>query len=258
MNYFKLISENKVVDVLNHPIWIGQDLKGRVVRCDISDAKGVLSSDGVTIMHILGRPDFTDGEYATASIVDVEANEYDELVTLLNIGATVQEDGNTSWENDIDNDEEEIMPNDETLIEFKKRYISKLSNECRQAICDGIDIELSDGQVHHFALEIEDQINLLTISSLISAGETKIPYHASDELCTYYNVEDVRMIIGAATEHRIYHTTYFNSLKNWIMSLNSISEVGAIKYGATIPSKYHSEVFEKMLSDNSDTDGGDK
>lgn len=258
MNYFKLISENKVIDALNHPIWIGQDSKGRVVRCDINDAKGVLSSDGVTIMHIFGRPDFINGKYETASIVDIEANEYDEIVALLNIGATVQEDGNASWEDDIGNDEEEAIPNDGTLVEFKERYISKLSEECKRTICEGVDIELSDGQIHHFTLEIEDQINLLTLSSLISAGETKIPYHASNELCTYHNVEDVRTIISAATEHRIYHTTYFNSLKNWIMSLDGISEVSAIKYGTAIPPEYHSEVFDKILSDNGDTNGGDK
>lgn len=242
MNYYKFISDGNIIDALENPVWVKQDTKGNIVRCEIKEAMGVLSSDMSTVLHIAGAKEFSGETFTEISVADITDDEYEELSILLNLGAEVPDDnGDIQWEDE--NTEPDEPQEDTTLAEVKKRCLSKLSNDCQQTIYNGIDVELSDGMVRHFALEIEDQLNLLTLSTLIASGETMIPYHASNELCTYYSVEDILKIIDTATSFKTYHTTYYNSLKNWIMSMSSIAEVGAVKYGDPIPVEYCSDIL---------------
>lgn len=247
MSYYKFISEGNIIDAVEYPVWIKQDSRGRIVRCDVTEAVGVLSSDMSSVLHIAGAKEFNGGTFEEISVADITADEYEELKVLLNLGASVPDNGNVEWV------EEELEPDepaqDATLAEVKMRYLEKLSNDCQQTIYRGVDVELSDGTTRHFALEIEDQLNLLTLSTLIANGETMLPYHASDELCAYYSAEDILTITQAATEYKTYHTTYYNSLKNWIMSMESIADVGAVKYGDPVPSECCSDILIGIISD---------
>lgn len=247
MSYYKFISDGNIVDAVEYPVWVKQDSRGRIVRCDVAEAVGVLSSDMSSVLHIAGAKEFNGETFEEILVADITADEYEELKVLLNLGASVPDNGNVEWA------EEEPEPNepaqDATLAEVKMRCLEKLSNDCQQTIYRGVDVELSDGTTRHFALEIEDQLNLLTLSTLIANGETMLPYHASDELCTYYSAEDILTITQVATEYKTYHTTYYNSLKNWIMSMESIADVGAVKYGDIVPSEYCSDILIGIISD---------
>lgn len=247
MNYYKFISNGKIIDAVEEPVWVKQDSKGRIVRCGVTEAVGVLSSDMSTVLHISGAKEFDGDTFDEISIADITADEYEELKVLLNLGASVPDSGDVEW-NDDEKDADEPLE-DATLSEVKTRCLERLSKECQQTIYRGVDVELSDGTTRHFALEIEDQLNLLTLSTLIANGETMLPYHASDELCTYYSAKDILTITQTATEYKTYHTTYYNSLKNWIMSMTSIAEVGAVKYGDTVPSEYCSDILIGITSD---------
>lgn len=195
-----------------------------------------------TVLHIAGAKEFSGETFTEISVADITADEYEELRVLLNLGAEVPDDnGDVEWR-DEENEPDEI-PEDATLAEVKTRCLAKLSDDCQNTIYNGVDVKLADGSVHHFALEIEDQLNLLTLSTLIASGETLIPYHASNELCTYYSAEDILTITQAATAFKTYHTTYYNSLKNWVLSMDSIAEVGAVKYGDQIPPEYCSDIL---------------
>lgn len=254
MNYYKFISDGNIIDALENPVWIKQDSKGRIVRCDVQDAIGVLSSDMSTVYHIAGAKDFKNESFPEISVADITADEYEELKVLLNLGASVPDDGDAEWRDD--EPEPEDPSENATLEEVKKRCLEKLSNECQQTIYGGVDVELSDGTVRHFALEIEDQLNLLTLSTLIANGEKEIPYHASNELCTYYSIADILKITETATAFKTYHTTYYNSLKNWIMSMTSIAEVGAVKYGDIIPIEYCSDILIGIMNGTLSNEGG--
>lgn len=246
MNYYKFISDGNIIDALETPVWVNQDSKGRIVRCDVKDAIGVLSSDMSTVLHIAGAKAFEGENFAEISIADITEDEYEELKVLLNLGASVPDGGNAEWEDDEKEPEEPVE--DATLAEVKTRCLAKLSKDCQQTIYNGVDVELSDGTTRHFDLEIEDQLNLLTLSTLIANGETMLPYHASDELCTYYSAEDILTITQTATEYKTYHTTYYNSLKNWIMSMDSIAEVGVVQYGDAVPPEYCSDILIGIIS----------
>lgn len=247
MKYFKVICDGNVTDVLEEPVWVRCGRKNRIIRCDVREAAGVVSSNG-EILHILGMNEFTDGnQYKDVAVADIDENEYEELKTLLGIGAVVtDEPKEVTWNDEPAVDEE--VPEDETVKEVKVRCLEKLSEACRNTIFGGIDVRLSDGKKRHFDLELEDQLNLMELEKRIAAGETSLPYHASGELCTYYSAEDITAIIKAAKEFKEYHTTYYNSLKNWIKSMRSISKIGAVTYGDEIPEKYCSDVLRQIIS----------
>jgi hypothetical protein len=247
MSYYKFISDGNIIDAIEDPVWVKENSHNIIVRCDIREATGVVSSDMSSILHIAGTKDFSDDSYAEIAIADITKDEYEELKVLLNLGAKIA-DGNDDvrWDGTEENASEEISEN-VTLIEVKERCLAKLSEECQNTIYEGVDVCLSDSSVRHFALEIEDQLNLLTLATLVANGETVIPYHASGELCTYYSAEDITRIVEAATAFKTYHTSYYNSLKNWVLSMDSIASVGAVQYGDLIPTEYCSDVFLSIL-----------
>jgi hypothetical protein len=45
---------------------------------------------------------------------------------------------------------------------------------------------------------------------------------------------------------KLYNTSYFSDLKNYINSLRSISKIDSIEYGDEIPEKYQSEVYKDI------------
>lgn len=193
-------------------------------------------------------PTITDKvEYQDVWIIQITEEEYNTLYDAIDSGDEI----------DIDDGDEEIPqpkepvidPIEEVTIEFlKERKIQEMSATCNAIIVAGFDVELSDNEIHHFSLTVQDQLNLITLSSMAAAGETYIPYHADDELCKMFSAQDINAIVAAATEFKTYHTTYFNSLKVYINSMDSIDDVANTTYGIDIPEEYQSDVLKILLA----------
>ena len=77
-------------------------------------------------------------------------------------------------------------------------------------------------------------------------SQSMIPYHADGEEVMFYSAEEIQEIIDTANAFKIYHTTYYNSLKNYINSLETIEEIAAIEYGVDIPEEYQSDVLKAL------------
>ena len=101
-----------------------------------------------------------------------------------------------------------------------------MSLNCNKTITNGFDITLSDGNSYHFSLTTQDQLNLITLATMVESGETQIPYHADGEPCKFYSATDISAIIAKATEFKTYHISYYNSLKTYINSMETIDEIG--------------------------------
>ena len=138
---------------------------------------------------------------------------------------------------------------------LKNAKISEMNYCCNNEIKQGVDITLSDGNTYHFSLAVQDQLNLIALNLMISEGETSIPYHADGEACRFYSDEDIKQIIKATTQFKIYHTSYFNSLKMYIDSLNDISTISEVKYGMEVPSDYQSDVLKHLKTIGVDFNG---
>jgi len=117
-----------------------------------------------------------------------------------------------------------------------------MSYQCNKTIENGFDIETEDG-VHHYSYALEDQLNLMNLSAAIARGEEQLSYHADDELCRFYTAAEINEIISTGNAWKTYHTTYFNALKAYINSLETIEEISTITYGIELPEEFKTDVL---------------
>lgn len=242
---YKLTSNGKVIDVLDGATWATTSRRGFPIICGADHATGVISSNGNTIYSIVGTEGIPGSDIAV-SVVDIDDAEYEKLYALLGLGADISDDGlETELPQEPEPEQEEISE-DTTLEDVKRICIGRLSDACQKRIFDGFDIELSNGEIERFSLTIEDQLNLISLSTLAASGQNTIPYHADGKLCKYYSAEDILSIAAKATELKMYHTSYFNSLKNWVNSMTDIAKICSVAYGDQVPAEYCSDVLSSM------------
>lgn len=248
MKYYKLIDADKIIGVCS-----SYDLRKHQIKHDILLASDEDSAQYIQFKDKLYRDEWFKRlstekfDYDFVRIVVIDEEEYNILLAALE---TEEEVIDIQEEN---KEQETVVPpvdqNTEITIAYvKNAKVSEMSSICNRVITNGFDVLLSDGGKHHFSLTVQDQLNLITLSSLIAGGETTIPYHADGELCRYYSVADINSIVGAATSFKTYHVTYFNSLKAYIESLDSIEDIGKIEYGVTIPEEYQSDILKELIS----------
>lgn len=139
-----------------------------------------------------------------------------------------------------------VATGEEPLYDVKQRKIAAMSEACRAAIVAGFNVALSDGKGHHFSLTVEDQLNMNALFGLMASGAEQVPYHADGEQCAYFSATDMSAVIQAATAHKTWHESYFNSLKTYINSKRTAATVDAIFYGIEIPEQYQSDVLQTL------------
>lgn len=249
--YYKILKDKKVIDVLYDLRYVRFQERNSILITTKSKEKamGVLSSDQSKIYHtnsMIEFPKDTQGKYLrdfiNVEIQDIGRDEYNALYKAL-------------YENDDNNnhipipdestEEEYIQDNSIELIRLNK--INEMSRECNKMIESGVTITLSDGVEHHFELTVEDQLNIITLKGMVDQGMTEIPYHATNEVCKFYSSEDIMLLMNASSEWKIYHVSYFNSLKNYINSITELKELLSVDYGMEIPEKYQSDVLKALI-----------
>ena len=134
---------------------------------------------------------------------------------------------------------------EEITIEYvRQAKIKEMSRACRTTIEAGFDLELR-GETHHFSLDVQDQLNLISLSTMAQT-QTLIPYHADGEECIFYTNEEINEIVETANAYKIYHTTYYNALRGYIASLETIEAISEVTYGMEIPEEYQTEVLRVL------------
>lgn len=220
--------------MINFPRWVKWSEKGSCfITTDYSTANGIVSSDRSQVYHIAGKPEFQNYnlDYKTVTVTRISEEEYLSLQIILATKTPASEG-------------EEIM-----LQQLIERRIEDFSSACQERIIRGFDIILSDGETHHFSMELPDQIKISKLNDKALAGETFLPYHADDEPCKVYSAEDINAIYSAAERLVEYETTYFNSLKIYIRSMIDRNDVNNLRYGDEIPEEYQTDVLKMMLAD---------
>lgn len=240
MNYYKLINDNTIFGVVTENAFVKY------------------SPQADSYIHATDQ----DGEYVGYKshfyrdrwMQPVQLIERFEQVTISQISEEeyliLKKTFETNEEIIIEPDEEPEQPvipneseNPDITVEFvRSSKINEMSRACRQAIENGIDIEVK-GETRHFSLTTQDQLNLMNLSTMAQTSDI-IPYHADGEQCIYYTAAEINEIIAAMNKHKIYHTTYYNALKAYINSLETIEEISAITYGTPIPDEYKTEVLK--------------
>lgn len=118
------------------------------------------------------------------------------------------------------------------LEQAKSRKIVEMCSVCQTTITNGIDYN-----DEHYRLNTSDQINLTSLYALAQMGQD-VPYHADGKVCRIYKAEEMIKLSQTATKWIIYHTTYYNLLKNQINEMTDIESVKEVYYGMTLKEDY--------------------
>lgn len=116
--------------------------------------------------------------------------------------------------------------------------IAQLSAICNNQINQGLTITLSDGQKKEFSYSIEDQSNISEMFNAILLGATAYPYHANNETCQMYSAQDIVIIYSSLAALKTSQITYFNQLKQYMKTLEYISDVQMIEYGQPLEGEF--------------------
>ena len=139
----------------------------------------------------------------------------------------------------------EIVGEDNSLAVIKAAKIAEISKSCNAIIVAGIDLELTQGEVH-FNLSIEDQANIANLFRVVELGGTEFPYQSDGGVCRIYTAAEIAQIYIAAQTLITTQTTYHNALKAYVQSLEGSEEISAVTYGMTLPEPYLSEMNAKL------------
>lgn len=249
MTYYKLINNNEFIGIAtSYDLRKYQKKHNIILTSDEQFAQYIQCNDKL-YRDSWFAPTTTDTiGYETVCIVSISEEEFNNLSSAIESNEEISVDNESD---SITNEEPSADPVEEITIEFvMSKKIAEMSNICNRTISAGFDIKLSDNEIHHFSLTTQDQLNLITLSSLVASGETNIPYHADGELCKFYSPEDIMTITEGATSFKTYQVSYFSSLKAYIKSMNDIESISAITYGIQIPEEYMSDVLKVLLANN--------
>ena len=246
MKYYKLINNNEFVG-------IGTSLDMRKFQkkhsiflvCDESEAQYMQCNDSMYRATWMLPADVNAKEVPVVQIVEITQSGYEALHEAIKSNKKIE----VEQDEPIQDESEENEETDITIDYVKDSKINEMKTNCNKIITNGFDVQLSDNQLHHFSLTVQDQLNLITSSQMVSNGVETIPYHADGETCKYYTSEDMKSVISKANLFKTYHVSYFNSLKTYINSLRSMDKIASISYGSDIPKKYQSEVYIALKSE---------
>ena len=224
---YKIIHEGKIIDVIRNPSFIKFLPSGHIAITDKMSAQGIVGSDAKTIYSF--EPVQYD-DIATVTIESITKDEFNRLQSLLN-------------------SEPKVSSDELALAKARESVVEVLSITCNAKIIAGFSIKLLDGNKYHFRLTAEDQLNLLSIENQLNAGENAFVYHATGLPCKVFSRDDMVKIIGAYRKHMLYHTTYFNTAKQYVNSLTDLEAIKSFYYGTDIAGTVTDAALRKILMD---------
>lgn len=225
---YKIIQNNKIVDVVKHPQFVSFLASGHIAMTDRTSAEGIVGSDNRTIYSF--KP---VSSYPVATIEEISINELERLQSLLGSG-------------------QELAADETILVKTKKKALQRLSSKCKASISAGFSVLLSDYESYNFKLTAEDQLNLMSIEGQLNAGAETIIYHATNQPCKVFSRDDMLKVVKAFRRHVTYHTTYFNVAKQYINSLTDIEKINQFSYGTDVSGVVTDKSIKQILTSGVD------
>lgn len=244
MRFFEIVNGDRIIGASTDcEFWRISNGGTCIDSCDITEAQFISINE--KLYHANWMADVREGEFEfdTVTVFEVSEEDYRDILERIENGEIDTDDACSSQP-----DDSESVSDSDVSIEYQKSAkLIELSQACNHAITKGFDVVLSDGNSHHFSMTTQDQLNLITLSTQVASGIEQIPYHADNEVCKMFSASDISIVIEAATKHKTYHITYYNSLKEYVNSLNCIRDIAGIRYGIEIPEGFKSDIL-KMIS----------
>lgn len=245
MKYYRMIDENQFIGVISSDNFKRYNPISKLLLSSGETRGEYVRYDKKLYRDYWMAPTKTDDiKYKNVRIIEITEEEYNALNSIIESELEIpseytEEEESVQLVVPIINEDEVI-----TLDAAKASKIKVLSAQCRATIENGFDLEL-DNTIHHFSLDTQDQLNLITLS-VMAETENEIPYHADGELCKFYSASEIKAIVTAANQHKIYQTTYYNALKGYVNDLDNLEDIAAVTYGMELPTKYKTEVLRSI------------
>lgn len=224
---YKIILNNKVIDVVKKPCFLKLLSSGNIAITDKTSANGIAGSDNKTIYSLVSG---IRADLPTVIIEEINKEEFNRLSSLLNSCA-------------------DIVANTSELSSVVDVAVENLSQICKYKIKSGFSVLLSDNKVYEFKLTAEDQINLLNLENQLNNGEDVFIYHATGMPCQMFKRDDMKKIIKTYRKFVQYHTTYYNAAKQYVSSLTDIDQIKKFYYGINIASTVSDYAVRQILLD---------
>jgi hypothetical protein len=225
---YKIIQNNKVIDVVKYPQFVSFLASGHITMTDKTSAEGIVGSDNKTVYSFIQLPN-----YDTVTIEEVNLEELERLQSLLGSG-------------------QKLIADDKVLAEARRVALRKLSSQCKNKIISGFSVVLSDDKSYNFKLTTEDQLNLMSIEGQLNAGAETFIYHATDLPCRVFSRDEMTKVINAFRQHITYHTTYFNVAKQYINSLIDTEKINEFAYGNDLSAYVNDRAIKQILKNGAD------
>ena len=222
---YKIILNEKVIDVVKTPHFFRVMPTGHIAFTDKNSAQGIVGSNNKTL-YAFSKVD--NKEFDIVTIEEISAEEFNILYSMLN------------------SDSEQLMAK-VALENAKQRAINRISSLCKSKITDGFSVKLSDNKNYAFKLTTEDQLNLLLLENQLTAGNTRFLYHATNQPCRFFSREDMTRIVAAFKSYVQYHTTYFNVAKQYINSLTDTTKINQFVYGTDVSELTNDKSIKQIL-----------
>lgn len=239
MKYYKIIQDNTFIGVVTSDNFVRYQPKTNMI-IGSNERRGEFVEYKNTIYRATWMaPSTLNTEgYELAEVIEVTKEFYDkykDIIEAINMG--------NDWK-----EKETVITIDPYVqidVDFiRTNKLQEMSITCRKTIEAGFDLELR-GETKHFSLDTQDQLNLMSLGQMAQT-QSLIPYHADGEECDFYTAEEINEIIDTANAFKIYHTTYYNALKGYINSLETIEDIAAVTYGMEIPEEYQTNVLKAL------------
>lgn len=205
-------------------ISIYENLMTIIFSDDVSMNDLLLDMSNFDIIKILTRGDSVCAEYKDFNTV----YKQDDHTLILSNNKTVYTEPKPL---------KPIVEPELTLDEVKTRKITELSSVCSQLIAKGITMDI-DGNEESFSYKDVDQTNIKDAFELAQQTQMEVPYHADNHGCKLYTIEQITELYIKEKLNLTHHTTYFNQLKMFVLSMGDIDSVKAVKYGQDLTDKY--------------------
>lgn len=135
-------------------------------------------------------------------------------------------------------------PLPDVLTPARQNKLDEISTACNTAIIAGDNVTFMDGTTKFFAYSLEDQTNIGQMFSAVLAGATRYLYHAEGGACMMYTADEIISIYSTLASRKTALLTYHNSLKSYVQSLESVTDIEAVTWGMELPDPYLSDYNE--------------
>ena len=132
------------------------------------------------------------------------------------------------------------------IDKVRTKKLQYLSKTCNRFITNGVKYNNKQ-----YSLTIEDQFDIFMRSQQAVATGQSMTWHANDGRCELLTPEQFTELATLGNNFITFHTTYFNFIKQDILSMTDINKIINFQYGDAISEEYQEE-FQSYIVESFD------